>query len=229
MSNGGSTFFVHDAIFSLLAATWWMSRWRRRRYGQWRRGGQHLSWWRVANGWRRSESVCVWRRDDNQEESRRVVVWSLVGGAQWGRDNKKIRHVLFCVLVSGTGRGLARFGPRAGLTGQRAWRAGLSWAGGLKFLAWPMLFQSGWQAGPSGLAHFSIPTHRVTRPLKQPRPLILHSLAKINALALPFSLRRSSAMVWVLPFFALTQPHSSIHVSWFSTVPFSFPPLSSWF
>ncbi|XP_027914917.1 uncharacterized protein LOC114174297 [Vigna unguiculata] len=50
----------------------------------------------------------------------------------------------------------------------------------------------------------------VTKSLKQPRPLILHSLAKINALALLFSLHRSSTRVWVLPFFALTQPHSSI-------------------
>ncbi|QCE15247.1 hypothetical protein DEO72_LG11g2256 [Vigna unguiculata] len=54
--------------------------------------------------------------------------------------------------------------------------------------------------------------HRVRRPLKQPRSLILHSLAKISALALPFSLHRSFARVWVLPFFALTQPHSTIHL-----------------
>jgi len=53
--------------------------------------------------------------------------------------------------------GLARFGPRAGPTGQRAWRAGLSWAGGLKFVAWPIPFQPGWRAGPSGRAHFAIP------------------------------------------------------------------------
>ena len=47
------------------------------------------TWWPtsfvVASGeWveEKRVCVCVWRRDENREESCRVVVWSLVGDAQ---------------------------------------------------------------------------------------------------------------------------------------------------
>jgi len=66
-------------------------------------------------------------------------------------------HVLF-ILVNDTGRGLACFGPRVGPTGQWAWRAGLYRVGKMNFLTRPMLFLSGWWAGPSGLVHFAIPS-----------------------------------------------------------------------
>ncbi|QCE09011.1 hypothetical protein DEO72_LG10g230 [Vigna unguiculata] len=66
-SDGGSAFSVHCAIFSLLPATWWMSRWRRSGYGQRRRGGQRVSWW-PATTWVEEKRVCVWRREEGREE-----------------------------------------------------------------------------------------------------------------------------------------------------------------
>jgi len=105
-----------------------------------------------------------------EEKRRECDVWPQVEWrVEWSGVEEKRRkefvmfgrctaaRVFYVLLVTCLARGLARFGPRAGPTGYRVGRAGLSRVGGLNFLTRPMLFWSGWRAGPSGPAHFDIP------------------------------------------------------------------------
>jgi len=100
------------------------------------RGGQR------RRGWRRNTSMA-----QRRESRRRVVVsqsvWGVWSGAVCEGGIWKNCHMFF-VLVSDTGRGLARFGSQVGPTGQRAWLGGLSRVNGLNFLIRPMFFLSGW-------------------------------------------------------------------------------------
>jgi len=75
------------------------------------RGGQR------RRGWMRSEYVYGAEKRFEKKSRAECFVRCLVWWVQCVREG--VMHGLF-VLLSNTGRGLARFGPRAGPTGQRA-------------------------------------------------------------------------------------------------------------
>ena len=82
------------------------------------------------------------------------------GNGKSGRESRAPKlntHLCTCFLIKA-------YGPRAGPFWPAGWPDGLSGLTGravsgwrLNFLTRPMLFWSGWRAGPSGPAHFDIP------------------------------------------------------------------------
>jgi len=95
-----------------------------------------------------------------------------VGGARsrkgwhWQRNRKKLRKAEKWIVGNVCAQCpvlhlFLSYGPRAGPFWPAGWPTGLAWAGGLKFVAWPIPFQPGWRAGPSGRTHFAIPKCKV--------------------------------------------------------------------
>jgi len=80
--------------------------------------------------------------NSREEETQSQSVWGVLAQSVCeGGILKKCARAVF--LLSDTGRGPARFGPRVGPTGQRAWRAGLSRVDGLNFWTQPMYLLTG--------------------------------------------------------------------------------------